>query len=138
MIGELATPHIEELLKSEVMGRIGCHHAGTTYIVPTSYAYDGTYIYVHTHEGMKVEMMRKNPAVCFQVDNMRDMANWQSVIAWGTYEELPPAKIAPPPSRRCRRDSFRSCPALPPTWVPPGRFRRTAIKTSKASCSALP
>ena len=63
MIGELATPHIEELLKSEVMGRIGCHHAGTTYIVPTSYAYDGRYIYVHTHEGMKVEMMRKNPAV---------------------------------------------------------------------------
>jgi nitroimidazol reductase NimA-like FMN-containing flavoprotein (pyridoxamine 5'-phosphate oxidase superfamily) len=92
MIGELATPQIEELLKSEVMGRIGCHHAGTTYIVPTSYAYDGTHIYVHTHEGMKVEMMRKNPAVCFQVDNMRDMANWQSVIAWGTYEELPPGE----------------------------------------------
>lgn len=89
MIGELAPPQIEELLQNELIGRIGCHHNGTTYIVPVSYAYDGTYVYVHTYEGMKIEIMRHNPAVCFQVDHLHDMGNWQSVIAWGTYEELP-------------------------------------------------
>jgi nitroimidazol reductase NimA-like FMN-containing flavoprotein (pyridoxamine 5'-phosphate oxidase superfamily) len=33
-------------------------------------------------------MMRKNPKVCFQIDEMENMANWKSVVTWGTYEEL--------------------------------------------------
>jgi hypothetical protein len=37
---------------------------------------------------MKINMMRKNPRVCFEVDEMKDMANWKSVITWGTFEEL--------------------------------------------------
>lgn len=32
--------------------------------------------------------MRANPEVCSQVDEIDDMANWRSVIAWGRYEEL--------------------------------------------------
>lgn len=35
-----------------------------------------------------MEMMRKNPKVCFQVDEMKDMGDWKSVIAWGDFEEL--------------------------------------------------
>jgi uncharacterized protein len=89
MIGKLTESQIEELLHAQLIGRIGCHNNGTTYIVPVSYAYDGTYVYVHSQEGMKTEFMRTNPSVCFQVDNLQDLANWQSVIAWGTYEELP-------------------------------------------------
>ena len=61
---------------------------GEPYIVPISYAYDGTFIYCHTTEGKKTEMMRRNPRICFQVDEMKDMANWQSVIALGEFEEL--------------------------------------------------
>jgi nitroimidazol reductase NimA-like FMN-containing flavoprotein (pyridoxamine 5'-phosphate oxidase superfamily) len=37
---------------------------------------------------MKISMMRKNPKICFQADKMENMANWQSVIAWGGFEEL--------------------------------------------------
>jgi len=33
-------------------------------------------------------MMRKNPKICFQIDEMQDMANWKSVIVWGDFEEL--------------------------------------------------
>ncbi len=46
------------------------------------------YVYGHTMEGMKINMMRKNPRVCFEVDVMQNMANWKSVIAWGEFEEL--------------------------------------------------
>jgi nitroimidazol reductase NimA-like FMN-containing flavoprotein (pyridoxamine 5'-phosphate oxidase superfamily) len=88
MIELLSESEIEELLKHEIVGRIGCHYEDAIYVVPISYAYDGNYVYAHTYEGMKTDMMRKNPAVCFEVDNLKDMANWQSVIAWGTYEEL--------------------------------------------------
>src|ERR1700687_4768012 len=88
MIGKLNDTETEGILKCQVVGRIGCHADGLTYVVPVSYAYDGKDIYVHTFEGMKLKMMRKNPHVCFEADVLKDMANWQSVIAWGEYEEL--------------------------------------------------
>ena len=33
-------------------------------------------------------MMRRNPEVCFEIDQVRDYSNWRCVIAWGTYQEL--------------------------------------------------
>lgn len=32
--------------------------------------------------------MRKNPQVCFEVDEIINSANWKSVIAWGEYQEM--------------------------------------------------
>ncbi|UKJ06352.1 pyridoxamine 5'-phosphate oxidase family protein [Solitalea lacus] len=88
MLGALNTIEIEELLKSQTIGRIGCHANDTTYIVPVSYAYDGEYVYAHSRDGMKINMMRQNPEVCFEVEEIVNMANWESVIAWGEFEEL--------------------------------------------------
>src|SRR5579872_66459 len=88
MLGILNPPEIENLLKRQIIGRIGCANGDSTYVVPISYAYEGQFIYCHTHEGMKIDCMRKHPNVCFEVDDLHDMANWESVIAWGTYEEL--------------------------------------------------
>ena len=58
------------------------------YVVPVAYAYDDGYIYGHTKNGLKIRMMRKNPNVCFEIDWMKDMNNWKSVILYGTFEEL--------------------------------------------------
>ena len=88
MLGKLTPVEIEEVIRQQVVGRIGCHANGMTYVVPVSYAYDGDYIYVRTFEGLKLDMMRRNPKVCFEIDTMLNMGNWQSVIAWGEYEEL--------------------------------------------------
>ena len=88
MLGKLEPQQIEDLLKTQIVGRIGCHADGETYVVPIRYAYDGTYLYCHTHEGKKSTMLRKNPKVCFEVDEMKDMANWKSVVAQGIFEEL--------------------------------------------------
>ncbi|MGP1994220.1 pyridoxamine 5'-phosphate oxidase family protein [Zobellia laminariae] len=88
MLGNLNSRQIENVLYSLIVGRIGCHADNRTYIVPVTYAYDGKYIYGHTKEGMKIDMMRKNPMVCFEVDDLENMSNWRSVIAWGKFEEL--------------------------------------------------
>lgn len=88
MIEKLNEQQIESFLHSHMVGRIGCSADGVTYVVPISYAYDGEYIYCHTREGMKIDIMRKNPAVCFQVDELKDIANWRSVITHGVFEEL--------------------------------------------------
>lgn len=81
-------PQIEAVLHAAVIGRIGCHTAGRTYVVPVTYAYLDGCVYGHSAAGLKVQMMRANPAVCFEVEQVDDLANWRSVIAWGTFEEL--------------------------------------------------
>lgn len=88
MIGELNISEIEELLRQQFVGRIGCYDNGEVYIVPVSYAYDGSNVFVRSYEGKKLDMMRAHPDVCFQVDDTTDMANWKSVIVWGRFEEL--------------------------------------------------
>jgi nitroimidazol reductase NimA-like FMN-containing flavoprotein (pyridoxamine 5'-phosphate oxidase superfamily) len=88
MLGELTKDQIEDMLKSNVIGRIGCTSPNRMYIVPVTYHYDGEFVIGHTVEGMKINLLRQNPECCFEVDSIKDPANWRSVIAWGTFEEL--------------------------------------------------
>ncbi|MEQ7801953.1 pyridoxamine 5'-phosphate oxidase family protein [Pedobacter sp. ASV1-7] len=88
MLGELNKKEIIEFLESKFMGRLGCHLDGETYIVPINYIYQNNAIYAHSGEGKKIEMLRANPQVCFQVDEIDNMFKWKSVILWGTFQEL--------------------------------------------------
>lgn len=88
MFDTLSNEQIDGVIESNLVGHLGCHSDGRTYVVPISYAYDGKYLYARSQEGLKLDMMRKNPQVCFQIDQMDNMADWKSVIIWGTFEEL--------------------------------------------------
>jgi nitroimidazol reductase NimA-like FMN-containing flavoprotein (pyridoxamine 5'-phosphate oxidase superfamily) len=88
MLGELNTQEIQNILLSQVVGRLACTDKKQPYIVPVTYAYDGEYIYGQSNEGLKLAILRKNPIICFEVDVMTDMANWRSVIVSGNFEEL--------------------------------------------------
>ena len=88
MIRALGSEEIERVLRAESVGRIGCYAGGRTYVVPVAYVYEDGAIYAHSSYGQKVEMMRQNPLVCFEVDHIEDLVNWNSAIGWGTFEEL--------------------------------------------------
>ena len=88
MIGTLEDRAVEALLASEVVGRIGCHAGGRTYVIPVSYVYVDGAVYGHTSEGRKIEMMRENPQVCFEVDRVDGAMQWDSVVADAVFEEL--------------------------------------------------
>jgi nitroimidazol reductase NimA-like FMN-containing flavoprotein (pyridoxamine 5'-phosphate oxidase superfamily) len=88
MIDELHPNQIEQVLHEQVIGRIGCHADDRTYVVPITYVYDGNAILSHTGEGLKVRMMRVNPNVCFEVEDLRNLPRWSCVIGFGRYEEL--------------------------------------------------
>ena len=88
MLGNLSDGQIEMVLHQGPIGRIGCHADGRTYVVPVTYAYDGEAVYAHSGEGLKLQIMRKNPQVCFEVEHVDDLASWRSVIAQGEFEEL--------------------------------------------------
>lgn len=88
MIGDLSKAQIEHLLQAQVVGRIGCCEGNRAYVVPVAFVYLDGCIYGHSGVGQKVEMMRANPNICFEVDQIDNLSNWRSVIVWGTYEEL--------------------------------------------------
>lgn len=88
MLGKLTKHQIEDLLSRQVTGRIACCAEGQVYIVPVNYVYDGSHIYGHSAAGKKIEMMRKNPEICFQTDDIKSVFRWQSVIAWGHFNEI--------------------------------------------------
>ena len=87
---ELARDEIEEFLRGQRIARLGCHAAGTTYVVPLIYAYDDGAVVAVTTEGRKTAMLRENPRVCVEVDeyDADGSGSWRSVIAHGTCEEL--------------------------------------------------
>jgi nitroimidazol reductase NimA-like FMN-containing flavoprotein (pyridoxamine 5'-phosphate oxidase superfamily) len=91
MMGNLNADEIEDVLRSEVIGRIACVAPDDwPYIVPVTYVYDGgEFVFAHSADGEKVEAMRRNPRVCFEVEQIRSVTNWRTVIARGRYEELP-------------------------------------------------
>ena len=92
-IRELPAEQIEALLRTAIVGRIACcgHGAagdGRPYLVPLAYGYDGDAVYAHSGPGRKLDLMRAEPRVTFEVDEAAAPDRWRSVIAEGTFEEI--------------------------------------------------
>ena len=127
MLGELTPDEIDQLLRSEAIGRIGCYAFGRPYIVPITYAYDGEAVYGHSREGLKLRMMRSHPSVCFEIDRMEGLSDWRSVIAMGTFSELQ-AKQAETAMELLRR---RIGPLVPSaTSMPDGLYHASGMPWS--------
>jgi uncharacterized protein len=92
-IRDLPSDEIEALLGSAIVGRIACCGHGVSvdgrpYLVPLSYGYDGAAVYAHSGPGRKLDLMRAEPRVTFEVDQAEAPDRWRSVIAEGTFEEI--------------------------------------------------
>ena len=92
-IRDLPAEGIEALLRTAIVGRIACcgHGAvgdGRPYLVPLAYGYDGAAVYAHSGPGRKLDLMRAEPRVTFEVDASEAPDRWRSVIAEGTFEEV--------------------------------------------------
>lgn len=88
MLGILDDAQIEDVLRRCAVGHIGCRDGGEVYVVPVSYAYADRSVYGHCAEGRKLAAMRRDPDVCFEVEDVRGPAEWTSVVATGRFEEL--------------------------------------------------
>jgi nitroimidazol reductase NimA-like FMN-containing flavoprotein (pyridoxamine 5'-phosphate oxidase superfamily) len=89
----LPPEEIEQLLRTAIVGRIACcgHGAvgdGRPYLVPLAYGYDGEAVYAHSGPGRKLDLMRAEPRVTFEVDEAQASDRWRSVIAEGIFEEI--------------------------------------------------
>ena len=61
----------EELLSNALVGRLGTCFNNIPYITPVNFVYDNNKIYFHSaHEGRKIENIKHNQQVCFEIDKM--------------------------------------------------------------------
>jgi nitroimidazol reductase NimA-like FMN-containing flavoprotein (pyridoxamine 5'-phosphate oxidase superfamily) len=89
MISRMSEEESLSLLRGKRIARLGCVVAGgEPYVVPINYVFEDRSILSHSLPGRKLTAMRENRRVCVQVDDIKDMCNWKSVIAYGRYEEI--------------------------------------------------
>ncbi len=90
MIKDLNSEACIGLLVNNYIGRIGYISKENVDIIPITYYYDADQhsIISYSREGFKIDAMRKNKSVSFQVDEIETVNQWKSVLLYGTYEEL--------------------------------------------------
>jgi nitroimidazol reductase NimA-like FMN-containing flavoprotein (pyridoxamine 5'-phosphate oxidase superfamily) len=88
MRGELSPEQIDEILRQEILGRVGFVADGWPYVEPVTYVYDGDSVFVHSGEGLKLRALRENPHVCLEVEQINSMSDWRTVLVRGNFEQL--------------------------------------------------
>lgn len=78
-----------DLLAGKYVGRLGYIFQETPEIVPITYFLDREQdaIISYSAEGHKINCMRKKPYVSFQVDEIRSLTNWKSVMVHAIFQE---------------------------------------------------
>jgi nitroimidazol reductase NimA-like FMN-containing flavoprotein (pyridoxamine 5'-phosphate oxidase superfamily) len=92
---------IEDILTTVMVGRLGTCSNGIPYITPVNFTYDRetSKIFLHcANEGRKLENIRVNPNVCFEVEEVSNVivkqptcassVAYRSVILFGTIKVL--------------------------------------------------
>lgn len=85
-VQEMANEEIEEVLQSVGYGHFACARNNKPYVVPISYAYSKPNIYIYTTEGKKSDIIKDNPQVCLQIEDVIHNGNWRSVVFNGKAE----------------------------------------------------
>lgn len=99
MVKQLITANeIEELLSRVLVGRLATCKDNQPYVIPMCFTYYNGKIYFHcAPQGRKIENMKANPKVCFQVDEHRLVPSpipcdftmhYQSVLVFGKVQFL--------------------------------------------------
>lgn len=76
------------VVKRQRLARLACAHADIPYVVPVQYACADDRLYIFTLPGKKLEIMRQNPNVCVQIDQLKSKHSWKSVIIDARYIDL--------------------------------------------------
>jgi nitroimidazol reductase NimA-like FMN-containing flavoprotein (pyridoxamine 5'-phosphate oxidase superfamily) len=78
-----------ELLDALRIGRLGCSRGAQPYVTPFAFARHAEHLYSFATLGRKIAWMRDNPRVCVEADRIVNRSDWQSLVIFGRYEELP-------------------------------------------------
>ena len=87
-VEDLSENEITDLISRVGYGHLACCLNDRPYVVPAHYASDIGSIFIYTTEGKKFEIIKENPKVCLQIEEVVDKRHWQSVIIDGIAAQL--------------------------------------------------
>jgi nitroimidazol reductase NimA-like FMN-containing flavoprotein (pyridoxamine 5'-phosphate oxidase superfamily) len=74
---------IESVMKRATICRIGLSENDVPYVVPLNFGYKDNCLYFHSaKEGKKIDMMRKNNTVCFEIDVDNELVRAENPCKW--------------------------------------------------------
>jgi nitroimidazol reductase NimA-like FMN-containing flavoprotein (pyridoxamine 5'-phosphate oxidase superfamily) len=74
---------IDEILKKAEICRIGLTDGDEPYVVPVCFGYEGNTLYFHSApEGRKIDLIKKNGRVCFEIDTDVEIVSAEKPCAW--------------------------------------------------------
>jgi hypothetical protein len=74
---------IEAILRRATVCRIGFTGKDGPYVVPMSFGYEAGCLYLHSaREGRKIDLLREDPRVCFEVDLDVDVVRKENPCQW--------------------------------------------------------
>ncbi len=89
LICEMTENECRRALPEMTLGRLACAQGGQPYVVPVYLALHGSYLYGLSSVGQKIECLRANPLVCVEIEDVKSVEVWTTLIVFGSYEELP-------------------------------------------------
>lgn len=74
---------IESIIKRATVCRIGLSENNVPYIVPLNFGYKDNCLYFHSaREGKKIDMIRNNNEVCFEIDIDSEIVKGEDACGW--------------------------------------------------------
>ena len=84
-IRELSRAEIEATLERNSVGRLAFSFHDRVDIQPIHYIYERGWIYGRTSEGEKLSSLKHNQWIAFEIDEVRDLFDWRSVVIHGSF-----------------------------------------------------
>jgi nitroimidazol reductase NimA-like FMN-containing flavoprotein (pyridoxamine 5'-phosphate oxidase superfamily) len=74
---------IEVLIKKSMVCRLGINHGKIPYVVPLSFGYRDKTLYFHSGpKGKKLNLLRTDPNVCFEIDRITEIMEADNPCSW--------------------------------------------------------
>ena len=75
---------IDEIINRCLVCRLALSDGGIPYVIPMNFGYEGNTLYFHTaREGRKLDILRKNNQVCFELDTDVEIIAAEDAAGWG-------------------------------------------------------
>ena len=87
---ELGRDEIEAMLQRNNVGRLAFSFHDRVDIQPIHYVYERGWLYGRTSEGDKISTLTHNQWVAFEVDEIRSLFDWSSLVIHGSFWILHP------------------------------------------------
>ena len=86
---EMRDAEVHELLKRVGYGHLACSRDDQPYVVPINYVFDGEDIFIYTTAGLKTDVIKSNPKICLQVEELLpEEGAWRSAVVVGEAYEI--------------------------------------------------